>query len=120
MTTLRIELPWPEPELSPNHRAHPLTKARAARQAKADGYLAAKQALEGRAYVAPTFKLPLRLTFCPPSDRKRDADNLVASEKSYLDGIAQALDVNDTRFELTPVRGEILKPRGAVFVEIGP
>jgi crossover junction endodeoxyribonuclease RusA len=46
---------------------------------------------------------PLRvmLRVYPPDKRRRDWDNIVASLKSGLDGIADALGVDDSRFRLS-------------------
>jgi crossover junction endodeoxyribonuclease RusA len=63
---------------------------------------------------------PIRLlvTFCPPDKRHRDRTNCEASMKSAFDGIADALGVNDRRFEPTYRWGEPVAG-GAVTVEIG-
>jgi crossover junction endodeoxyribonuclease RusA len=43
-------------------------------------------------------KIPVEITFYPPDKRHRDADNMVASIKAGIDGLADALKVNDKRF----------------------
>jgi crossover junction endodeoxyribonuclease RusA len=43
-------------------------------------------------------KIEIEVTFYPPDRRPRDADNMVAAIKSGLDGVADALNVNDKRF----------------------
>ena len=43
-------------------------------------------------------KIPIEITFYPPDRRHRDADNMVASIKAGLDGLADALKVNDRQF----------------------
>jgi crossover junction endodeoxyribonuclease RusA len=45
---------------------------------------------------------PLRITLrvYPPDKRRRDWDNIVASLKSGLDGISDALGIDDSRFRL--------------------
>ena len=40
------------------------------------------------------------MVFYPPCRRTRDKDNLLASMKSGLDGLADALAVNDSRFKV--------------------
>jgi len=40
------------------------------------------------------------LTFVPKTNARRDLDNLIASMKASHDGIADALEVDDSRFEL--------------------
>jgi crossover junction endodeoxyribonuclease RusA len=46
---------------------------------------------------------PLRVTLrvYPPDKRRRDWDNIIASLKSGLDGIADALGIDDSRFRLS-------------------
>lgn len=61
--------------------------------------------------------LHLRITFNPPDRRKRDLDNLLASIKSHLDGVADVIGVDDSKWGLTLVRGEVVKG-GAVKVEV--
>lgn len=40
----------------------------------------------------------MELLFIPPDNRPRDIDNLLASCKELIDGIAQGLGVNDKQF----------------------
>lgn len=48
-----------------------------------------------------TPSLAVTLRFVPPDRRARDIDNLVASMKSGLDGLADVLQVDDSRWRLT-------------------
>jgi crossover junction endodeoxyribonuclease RusA len=49
------------------------------------------------------------ITFHPPDKRKRDLDNCLASFKAGLDGIADALGVNDCQFKLSLEMGSPIK-----------
>lgn len=49
----------------------------------------------------PDGRLHVTVEFVPPDRRHRDRDNMLASIKSGLDGLADALGVNDSRFDLT-------------------
>jgi crossover junction endodeoxyribonuclease RusA len=92
----KVVLPWPPKELSPNSTLHWSKKAK-----KKKEYRTACWALSLEAGLkAPEGdgKIELEITFCPPDKRHRDADNMVAAIKSGLDGIADALKVNDKRF----------------------
>jgi len=61
-------------------------------------------------------KIEIEITFYPPDKRHRDADNMVASIKAGLDGIADALRVNDKRFlPVFKFKEEVL---GMVVIEI--
>lgn len=42
--------------------------------------------------------IALRFDFHPPDKRRRDLDNMLASIKAGVDGIADALGVDDQRF----------------------
>ena len=63
-------------------------------------------------------RLRVHLTFVPPDRRLRDADNCIAAAKAGLDGLADALGVNDRRFVLSSellTNGEI---GGVVRVQV--
>jgi crossover junction endodeoxyribonuclease RusA len=108
-----IALPWPPKELSPNARTHFHAKARVAKNYRLSAFWTALDC------VAPeSGPVHLTIEFCPPDKRKRDLDNMLASTKAGLDGIADALKINDERFELTIRRGEPVK-NGRVVVRIG-
>ena len=62
--------------------------------------------------------LDLDITFHPPDNRRRDLDNMLASIKSGLDGISDALGVDDSTWTLTIRRGETCKPEGYISVYI--
>ena len=48
----------------------------------------------------------------PAVSRNRDDDNLIAACKAYRDGIADALGVNDSMFDVQPVQWGDLSKRG--------
>lgn len=65
-----------------------------------------------------TPSLAVTLRFVPPDRRARDIDNLVASMKSGLDGLADVLGVDDSRWALSAeLAGEV---GGFVRVEVRP
>jgi hypothetical protein len=57
-------------------------------------------------------------TFYPPNVRVRDDDNFVASMKGARDGIADALDVDDSIFVTQPVEWGEVEKRGRVVVTL--
>ena len=59
----------------------------------------------------------LAITFHPPDKRKRDLDNMLASIKSGLDGIADAIEVDDFHWVLTIKRAEPVKG-GAINIKV--
>lgn len=118
---LRIELPWPDSSLMPNRKngRHWTTVHHVKGAAVVIGRSRTILAMRETGYVPPVGKLPLQITFCAPDKRKRDLDNLLAAEKNFLDGISQALCIDDQHFEpITLKRGDVVKG-GLVIVEIG-
>jgi len=93
---MRILFPWFPKELNPNSRTHWRKKAAFAKVYRAAWYALAIQAR------VPKFPgvadIELLVTFLPPDRRLRDRDNCVAGIKNGMDGLADALGVNDRRF----------------------
>lgn len=120
---MKICLSWPDKRLSPNARLHHMAKASLVRKARAEAWGATLEAA-GRALgtirsdLAGTEPIALSIRFTPPDNRRRDRDNMQHSAKHLLDGIAQALQVNDYRFRPSY---DFAAPRapGSVVVEIG-
>lgn len=111
--TIAIVLPWPHKSLSPNARVHHMAKAREVKKHRQW----ARWATPARLQVEAD-RLAVTVTFNPPSNRRRDSDNLIASCKAYLDGIADSLGIDDSRFDLrAPVVGPVVK-NGRVVVEV--
>ena len=96
---LRIILPWPPSALSPNGRTHWRTHAKAKKSYR---QACALQALaQGvTAGCMPVGRVRVSMTFVPPDKRRRDLDNLIAAMKSGLDGLSDALGVDDHKFAL--------------------
>lgn len=94
-----VTFPWPTKELSPNARVHWAVLAKAKKAYRLACFALAKQAK----VIAPGMgDIRVEMTFYPPSRRDRDGDNLIASMKSGLDGLADAMGVNDKRFKIKP------------------
>jgi crossover junction endodeoxyribonuclease RusA len=95
-----VTLPWPPPELSPNGRCHWRVKAKAGKKYKSDVFYLCKAA--GLEMPDEAQKLHVWLDFFPPDKRCRDEDNAYHSAKFLLDGLAEALGINDKHFVLHP------------------
>lgn len=94
---LVIVLPWPAAVLSPNTRTHWSKRYRETkRYRRACSLLTASQV--GRRLAMPE-RLHISMEFCAPSRRRYDLDNMVARMKSGIDGICDALQINDARFQ---------------------
>lgn len=112
---MNLLLPWPPKELSPNARTHWATLAKAK---KAYRQTCAWQAKAQGAQKIDAQALHLTLTFYPPTRRAFDLDNALARMKSGLDGLADVLGVDDSRWTLTIAKaGEI---GGVVKIAITP
>jgi len=118
---IRISLPWPNADLSPNARVHWSAHARAKKSAKnaAWGFTKAVMGAIGLRHGAVTGPVAVTLTFHPEIDRGRDVDNMQARMKAGLDGIALALGIDDKHFRPVSVIGEKRKP-ACVIVELFP
>lgn len=112
----RIELPWPPKELSPNQRVHRMVLAKRKREYRTDCAWLAKAA--GLSALGAQ-RLAISITFRAPDRRGRDLDNMLASMKAGLDGLADIMGVDDSRWALSISRGEPVKA-GAVIVEVTP
>jgi crossover junction endodeoxyribonuclease RusA len=116
-----VSLPWPPKAASPNARAHWAAVHRARSRYRADARILALAAgaRDTGKTLPPNAALHVTLRVCPPDKRRRDWDNIIASLKSGLDGIADALGVDDSRFRLSiemaePVAG------GRIDVQVKP
>lgn len=110
---IEINLPWPPAILSPNRRDHWAKKSTVRKKYKQDCGWVAKT-------VRPNFpegEIKLSIRFYPPDKRRRDMDNMLASLKSGLDGIAETWGVNDSRFRLELSIGPPVK-NGSVVISI--
>ena len=88
-----VTFPWPPASLSPNSRKD--------RRANTKERAAFKKAW----WATALHKLPrgthLTMEFFPPDNRPRDLDNMFASVKYGIDGIALAIGIDDKDFSFT-------------------
>jgi crossover junction endodeoxyribonuclease RusA len=114
--SISVTLPWPEKVLSPNARVHWSRKAKAVKAARhSASWLVLEKLMAGRILGWPAASISM--TFCPPDNRRRDRDNLIASMKAATDGISDAIGIDDSKFEATYRMGEPVKG-GSVLVTI--
>jgi len=114
--TLTLELPWPPRQLSPNARNHWATTAKAKKAYRAR-CRAIAIAAGVRAVLAGKNRLEVALAFFPPDKRGRDWDNMLASMKSGLDGLADAAGLDDRHWRLSFDVADPT-PGGRVLVEL--
>lgn len=100
---ISLNLPWPNKVLNPNVKCHWSKKSKARKAQKDECYYLTKQSY--RARYAFGDRIGVVITFCPPDARRRDLDNALAACKGLIDGIALALGVDDSRFNIAMAWG---------------
>ena len=116
-TGVTFSLPWPPHTLSPNKRQHHMALYRAKKKYREACYLSTLSQRPSLAQYEASVSVELQ--FSPPDKRGYDQDNLVARMKSGLDGVADALGIDDQRFRLqAPLIGAVVKG-GCVWVRLG-
>ena len=114
---MKIELPWPARELSPNAREHHMKVATIKAVYRKAAWAICKEAM-GAAWCPPRDgRLHLTVVFCPPDKKRRDLDNMFASMKSALDGIADATGCDDSLWTFSLAKDDPVLG-GKVFVTI--
>lgn len=114
-----IILPWPPKALSPNARVHWSVKSKAAKAYRAACWVETLRAgLRDR--LPEVWNFHLWIDFYRPTRRVYDADNCLSSIKSGIDGIADALGVNDSRFVFHPFVCDQIGGMVKVRITAGP
>lgn len=119
--SLIVRLPWPDSRLMPNRKNGKswVSTSKIKTQQRAAAYLCTKAALSLSGDQAWKEYIPLSLLYMPPDKRHRDLDNLHAGSKAILDGMAQALGIDDSRFRPVLVDSVYCGGEGAVIAQIG-
>ena len=92
-----LVLPFPDPVLMPNEsqgKHWAVTRPARNKAKSAAFYLTTQAGWQGRDVSGC-----LKITFYCPDRRKRDLDNLVHAMKPALDGVAQAIGMDDSNFK---------------------
>ena len=116
---IKLTLPFPDAKLNPNNSkgTHWASTAKTRQAARIEAFALTLKAA-GRGHRL-TGDIPLSIVFVQPDKRHRDRDNLLAALKPSLDGVADALKINDANFEpVTISRAYGAKP-GEVRITIG-
>lgn len=110
-------MPWPPPILSPNYRSENWAPRWAAAKRYRGSCLASARAQILRAKIQRPeggWRIAAHALFHPPDRRLRDLDNALGAIKYALDGLAEALGVNDRQFRPWIVDWGPVAPREGV------
>lgn len=95
--TVTLKLSWPARPLWQNSNAHFMAKARAVKAARREAMIASQAV--GLHRIKGVISAELAFEFYPPiSSRATDIQNMPATVKAYIDGIADALGIDDKAF----------------------
>lgn len=113
-----VRLPFPPSELMPNRSkgVHWAALSKVREKYRNDAFNLAKAT--PRAEYGDG-NIPVSIVFSTPDRRGRDLDNLLASIKHGLDGIAAALGLDDRRFKPLLVDSVLGEKPGCVIVAVG-
>ena len=117
MTAKELILPWPDRALHPNARVHWSRRSGAAKLARSGAFCLAYNA-GWKGLPLPEGPLHVWIDGYPKDRRARDADGLLSAMKPALDGIADALGVNDRRFVPHPRIWDEIRKGGEVRIHI--
>jgi crossover junction endodeoxyribonuclease RusA len=125
MPMIVVTLPFPDARLNPNRSkgVHWAATSALRKSARSAAYTMTRVTALGTPWYSiersKADPVPLVITFIQPDRRHRDRDNLLAACKPALDGVADALEINDAQFDPVTIRREYGAKPGAVRIEIG-
>jgi crossover junction endodeoxyribonuclease RusA len=101
----------------PNARVHWARKAKDAKVARhVAAWFVREAGIRPGDFDVP-YSVKVTLGFAPPDKRRRDLDGMLGAMKSSLDGIADAIGVDDSKFEIV-IRRDVSVKGGAVHVTL--
>ena len=116
-TAVSIRLPFPPPALNPNARPDRWEKAAAVKQYRRDCLYLALKAGREQGIVEPPVSMTVTFVLKGLA-RRRDWDNLIASFKSGLDGLTDALLPDDSIQVISRLQLAVAVGDPAVVVDI--
>lgn len=122
---ITVTIPFPDARLNPNRSKgmHWAATSALRKSARTDAWMLTRAAASKTPWYGTERRkaeaVPLTITFIQPDRRQRDRDNLLAACKPALDGVADALEINDSQFDPVTIRREYGAKPGSVRVEIG-
>ena len=118
---LIVRLPFPDKKLMPNKRngKHWTSTVASKDGQKRDAYILTGDALLKAGPHEWPEHIPLSLLYLTPDKRHRDLDNLLAASKALIDGMAQALGVDDKRFRPILIDAVLGPKEGGLIAAVG-
>lgn len=116
-----VILPWPDRKLNPNYSKgrHWTSTTDQRKTARMAAHVLTSNALHLAKTPDHVGDVALTIVFMAPDKRHRDRDNLLSALKPSLDGIADAMGVNDSQFNPITISREFGTKPGSVIVTIG-
>ena len=93
MTQWLVRISWPAKPLWQNRPYHWAKRAKAVKAYREEAWAMAREQA-----VRTDPSATLEFTFHPPDNRRRDVQNMPATMKSGIDGIADAMGCDDSKF----------------------
>lgn len=117
---MRIELDFPPASLFPNRTkgTHWTVTHKAKTGYRDNSVWLTKGQMNGWKHTDGN--IAMTITFVMPDKRLRDTDNCLAAAKAGLDGMAEALGVNDRQFQPVTIYREYGMKPGKMIVELAP
>lgn len=100
ITTAHVLLPWPARPLWRNYHCHWAVRAKAVKSARREAFYASLEAGLKNMPTGDGWHHRLSFDFCPPDRIGRDMQNMPDTQKAAIDGIADALKVDDATFKV--------------------
>lgn len=113
---MKLYLPWPPSELSPNERVYWRKKnpIKAAYREQCYHIALPKRGQIHQGLVRAT------ILFHQPDNRGRDLDNCLSSSKAALDGVCRALGINDRHLRPVIIDWGMVKRGGEIELILEP
>jgi len=117
-----IHLSWPDSCLLPNNqRGKKLFNASVIKNHRREARMTMASTIgrgDHRAYKLRDNMYTCRIRFHPPDRRRRDLGNMFSACKAYIDGVADALGIDDYQIVTFVIERGIWVSRGDVEIEI--
>ena len=114
---LIVNLPWPDRKLVPNARVFWAAKAKEVKRHRRLAFMAAldlQEQIPAAVRANEEASIYYTISYEPKINRKRDEDGVIAACKSYLDGVSEAIGINDCRFHIRGCEALPAKKPGSI------